>query len=153
MTYAANANSRYLDSRVLTASQPELQLMLLDGALRFGRQAEQMWSDPAQRLECDHFLTRTNDIVEALVQSLNTAESELSRRLADEYAFAFRQIALAQLNHDQSQLAAALYLLDYERETWKLACEQMKADAQPATPIAPLAGAHFHAAGSLSLQG
>ena len=68
MTYAANANSRYLDGRVQTASQPELQLILLDGALRFGRQAEQLWNEPEQRAECEHLLTRTNDIVEALIQ-------------------------------------------------------------------------------------
>jgi flagellar protein FliS len=152
MTYAANANSRYLDGRVGTASQPELQMMLLDGALRYGRQAEQLWHDPAQRGECDHLLNRTNDILEALVQGLAITESEISRRLADEYAFAFRQIALAQLNHDSAPLAAALHLLQYERETWQLACEQLKAAAPAPTPIAPLAGLHFESAG-LSLQG
>lgn len=151
MTYAANANSRYLDGRVLTASQPELQLMLLDGAIRFGRQAEQLWNVDEQRLECDSLLNRTNDIVEALVQGLDM-NSEVSRRLADEYAFAFRQIALAQLNHDATPLAAALHLLQYERETWQLACEQLKAAAPAPTPIAPLAGLHFESAG-LSLQG
>ena len=152
MTYAAQANSRYLDGRISTASQPELQLMLLDGALRFGRHAEQLWNDPAQRVECDHFLARTNDIVEALVQGLIITESEISRRLADEYAFAFRQIALAQLNHDSASLAAALHLLQFERETWQLACEQLKAAAPASTPIAPLAGFHVASAG-LSLQG
>jgi len=152
LSYAANANSRYLDGRVATASQPELQLMLLDGAIRFGRQAEQLWNEPAHRAECDNLLNRTNDIVEALVQGLAITESEISRRLADEYAFAFRQIALAQLNHDAAPLAAALHLLQYERETWQLACEQLKAVAPAPTPIAPLAGLHYESAG-LSLQG
>ena len=152
MTYAAQANSRYLDGRISTASQPELQLMLLDGALRFGRLAEQLWNAPDQRAECDNMLTRTNDIVEALVQGLVITESEISRRLADEYAFAFRQIALAQLNHDSAPLAAALHLLQFERETWQLACEQLKAAAPATTPIAPLAGLHYESAG-LSLQG
>lgn len=150
MTYAANANHRYLDGRVLTASQPELQLMLLDGAIRFGRQAEQLWHVAEQRLECDSLLNRTNDIVEALVQGLDM-NSEVSRRLADEYAFAFRQIALAQLNHDGAPLAAALHLLEFERETWKQACEKLKSEA-PTTPIAPLTGFHYESAG-LSLQG
>jgi flagellar secretion chaperone FliS len=147
MTYATSANSRYLDGRVLTASQPELQLLLLDGALRFGRQAEQLWHDDAQRLECDHLLTRATDILEALVQGLATAESDVSKRLADEYAFAFRQVALAQLNHDQAPLADALRLLDFERETWRLACEQVKSIPAPAMPMPAFAG------GSLSLQG
>lgn len=147
MTYAANANSRYLDGRVQTASQPELQLILLDGALRFGRQAEQLWNEPEQRAECDHLLTRTNDIVESLIQGLVITESEISRRLADEYAFAFRQIALAQLNHDSAPLAAALHLLQFERETWQLACDQLKSIPVPAVPMPAFAS------GSLSLQG
>lgn len=147
MTYAANANSRYLDGRAQTASQPELQLMLLDGALRFGRQAEQLWNEPEQRAECDHLLTRTNDIVESLIQGLVITESEISRRLADEYAFAFRQIALAQLNHDSAPLAAALHLLQFERETWQLACDQLKSIPLPALPMPAFAS------GSLSLQG
>lgn len=147
MTYAANANSRYLDGRVQTASQPELQLILLDGALRFGRQAEQLWNEPEQRAECDHLLTRTNDIVESLIQGLVITESEISRRLADEYAFAFRQIALAKLNHDSAPLAAALHLLQFERETWQLACDQLKSIPVPAVPMPAFAS------GSLSLQG
>ena len=49
-------------------------------------------------------------------------------------------------------LAAALHLLQYERETWQLACEQLKAAAPAPTPIAPLAGLHIASAG-LSLQG
>jgi flagellar secretion chaperone FliS len=147
LTYAANANSRYLDGRVLTASQPELQLLLLDGALRFGRQAEQLWHDDAQRLECDHLLTRVTDILEALVQGLAVAESDVSKRLAEEYAFAFRQIALAQLNHDHAPLTAALRLLDIERETWRLACEQLKSVPAPTVPMPAFAG------GSFSLQG
>jgi flagellar protein FliS len=146
MTYAS-ANSRYLDGRVQTASQPELQLILLDGALRFGRQAEQLWNDADQRLECDHLLTRLTDILETLVQGLAITESDVSKRLAEEYAFAFRQVALAQLNHDAAPLALALRLLDFERETWRLACEQLKSIPAPTVPMPAFAS------GSLSLQG
>lgn len=146
MTYAS-ANSRYLDGRVQTASQPELQLILLDGALRFGRQAEQLWHDADQRLECDHLLTRLTDILETLVQGLAITESDVSKRLAEEYAFAFRQVALSQLNHDAAPLALALRLLDFERETWRLACDQLKSIPAPAVPMPAFAS------GSLSLQG
>ena len=146
MTYAS-ANSRYLDGRVQTASQPELQLILLDGALRFGRQAEQLWNDADQRLECDHLLTRLTDILEALVQGLAITESDVSKRLAEEYAFAFRQVAIAQLNHDAAPLALALRLLDFEREAWRLACDQLKSIPAPAMPMPAFAS------GSLSLHG
>jgi flagellar protein FliS len=147
MTYAANANSRYLDGRVQTASQPELQLMLLDGAIRFGRQAEQLWSDHSQRADCDHCLSRVVDILEALIQGVAGGQTEISKRFEEEYAFAFRQVAQAQVNHDAAPLALALRLLDFERETWRLACEQLKSVPTPTLAMPAFAG------GSLSLQG
>jgi flagellar secretion chaperone FliS len=146
MSYA-NANARYLDGRVSTASQPELQLMLLDGALRFGRQAEEIWNNPAQRAECDHFLSRVVDILEACIQGVAGGETEISKRFEEEYAYAFRQVALAQVNHDAAPLALALRLLDFERETWRLACEQLKSIP------APVAAATAFADSSFSLQG
>lgn len=151
MTYAT-ANSRYLENRVATASQPELQLILLDGALRFGRLSEQLWNESAQRDDCDHLLTRVIDILETLIQGVAGGQTELSKRFEEEYAFVFRQVSLAHLHHDSAPLALALRLLDFERETWRLACEQLKTAPEPGTPIAPLAGAHFSGA-SLSLQG
>jgi flagellar protein FliS len=146
--------SRYLDARVMTASQAELQLLLLDGALRFGRQAQQLWDADVQRTECDGLLERTIDAVEELVRSVVLGKTEQSKRLEEEYAFAFRQLALAHLNHDAVALEAALNLLAYQRETWKLAGEKIKAEmATPArTPSVPLHDTRG-ASQSLSLQG
>jgi len=154
MTHSPAASSRYLDSRIATASQPELQLMLLEGALRFSRQAEQLWNVADQRAACDALLTRTIDVVEELVRGATLGTTDESKRLEAEYAFAFRQLALAQLNHDAAHFAAAVKLLDFQRETWKLACEKLRAEAPPAAPMPHLA---FDAAtlggSSLSLQG
>ena len=128
------ASSRYLDARVSTASQPELQLMLLDGALRFGHQARALWNAADQRAQCDRLLARSLDVVEELVRGATLGATDPSRRLEAEYAFAFRQLALAQLNHDAAPLAAALKLLEFQRETWKLACEKLRAEAMPTVP-------------------
>lgn len=162
--------SRYLDARVTTASQPELQLMLLDGALRFGRQAEQLWNVPEQGGEVERLLGRALDVVEALVQGVAAGrESEISKRLEEEYAFAFKQLALAQLNRDVAALNSALRLLSMERETWKLAVEKLRqggdgaptaghdpttAAPRPASPVlSSLGGFTGTAATSLSLEG
>jgi flagellar secretion chaperone FliS len=150
MTQHPGAQTRYLDARVTTASQPELQLMLLDGALRFGRQAQQLW-DAAEKLdERDRLLVRTLDIVEELIRGVGGGTTEPSKRLEEEYAFAFRQLALAQLNRDAAPLEAALKILDFHRETWKLACEKVRADAPAGAINSPaiLAGGE-----SLSLTG
>ena len=148
------ATSRYLDARVSTASQPELQLMLLDGALRFGRQAQAIWNADEQRAECSRLVARSLDIVEELVRGATLGTMDASRRLEAEYAFAFRQLALAQLNRDASSLEAALKVLDFHQETWKLACEKLKAEGvtEGSAPAAPLTSSLL-AGASLSLQG
>jgi flagellar protein FliS len=140
---------RYLDARITSASQAELQLLLLDGALRFGRQAQQLW-DSAEPQERDRLLSRTFDIVEELVRSVAVGKGELSKRLEEEYAFAGRQLALAQVNGDVLALDAALKLLAFHRDTWIQACNRLKADLPPTTPAGPhnaMLGAQ-----SLSLQ-
>ncbi|MBA3482394.1 MAG: flagellar protein FliS [Pirellulales bacterium] len=136
-----------------TASQPELQLMLLEGALRFGRQAEQLWNAADQRAECDALLARTIDILEELVRGATLGTTEPSKRLEAEYAFAFRQLALAQLNHDSTPLEAALKLLDFQRETWKLSCDKLRAEAPAARMPHLQLEASLLSGSSLSLQG
>jgi flagellar protein FliS len=148
MTQLPAAQSRYLDARVTTASQAELQLMLLDGAVRFGRQSQQLWNAPDQREECDRLLVRTLDIVEELIHGVSNGKTDQSKRLEEEYAFAFRQLVLAQLNRDAAPLEAALKILDFHRETWKLACEKLRAEVPVLNSPAILAGSE-----SLSLTG
>jgi flagellar secretion chaperone FliS len=112
--------------------------MLLDGALRFGRQALQMWNEGGDPAEADRLLGRTLDIVEELVRSVAGETHDASQRLEEEYAFAFRQLAAAQLHRDASGLQSALGLLEFHRETWKLACKKLKpVEPGGSTPSAP----------------
>jgi flagellar protein FliS len=134
MTQQPGAPSRYLDARVSTASQPELQLMLLDGALRFGKQAQQLWGAKDRESEWAQLMDRTFDIVEELVRSAVLGTTNASKRLEEEYAFAFRQLARARLSRDAVALESALKLLAFHRETWKLACDKVKAEATQGRP-------------------
>jgi flagellar secretion chaperone FliS len=154
MTQVPGAPSRYLDTRVNTASQPELQLMLLDGVMRFGRQAESLWADAAQRSECDQLMVRCMEIVEELIRGATLGGTEISQRLEEEYAFAFRRLALAQLNRDLAPLQEGLRILEIQRETWRLACEKLKSESAH-TLRPPFAALDLAPAGSdrLSLHG
>jgi flagellar protein FliS len=118
------SHARYLDGRVMSASQPELQLMLLDGAARFGRQAQQLWDAADQRAECDRLVGRVLDIVAELARSVAGSGLEAAKRLEEEYAFVFRQLAAAQVFHDAAALESSLRLIAFHRETWKMACEK-----------------------------
>lgn len=138
------SHAQYLDGRVKSASQPELQLMLLDGAARFGRQARQLWDDDAQRAECERLVSRALDVVAELARSVAGSGVEAAKRLEEEYAFAFRQLAAAQVFHDTAALESALRLIAFHRETWKLACEKLTG-AAPESPAANAPTPHFDA--------
>lgn len=149
MNLSASTTNRYLDGRVATASQPELQLMLLDGALRFGRHARQIWDDDSQAADADRLVGRTLDIVEELVRSVAGSDVAEAKRLEEEYAFAFRQLTAAHLAHDAPMLEGALELLAFQRETWRLACEKLRSQPMPKPNLdfgpVPAAGFSFQA--------
>lgn len=132
------SRQQYLESKVLTASQPQLHLMLLDGALRFGRQAQDAWIEADGFAQSEQSLERMFDIVEELLQGLASGEGEISVQLAEQYAFVYRQLAACRLNEDRSQLDRCIELLAYQRETWRLASEHVESEASstpaPTTP-------------------
>lgn len=126
-TYGGPSHSRYQDTRVTTASQPDLHLMLLEGSVRFGRQAQLLWSGEGQSDESDRLLDRTLAIVEELVRGVTGRGTDESQRLEEEYAFAYRNLAQSRVNGDAAALAAGLSVLAFHCETWKLVCERLKA--------------------------
>lgn len=128
-----SSRQQYLESKVFTASQPQLHLMLLDGALRFGTQARDAWTESEGFAAADSALERMFDIVEELLQGLASGEGEISEQLAEQYAFVYRELAACRINADKQRLETCLELLTYQRETWKLASERIDAE-QPATP-------------------
>lgn len=113
---------------MLTASQPRLHLMLLEGAVRqtmVAQQAggQQFWG------EFDAALGKAMDLVEELARSVAGKAVELATSLEDQYAFLYRDLAAARFDMNLSKLADCGKLLEYHRETWKQVCDQ--ADAQP----------------------
>jgi flagellar protein FliS len=127
------SRDQYLESKVLTASQPQLHMMLLDGALRFGRNAKEIWAEGADFQQVDQKLARMADIVDELTHGTATAEQEVSKQLEEQYAFIYRELASCRINQTPKQLDNCLKLLAYQRETWKLATENV--DAEPASMV------------------
>ena len=123
------SRDQYLESKVFTASQPQLHMMLLDGALRFGKQSQEMWAEDANFLTVEPTLMRMFDIVEELVQGLTCGEGEISEQLAEQYAFVYHELANCRINKDLQSLDGCMDVLRFQRETWKLASEQMETEA------------------------
>jgi hypothetical protein len=75
-------HSTYLESKVLTAAPQRLQLLLIEGAIRFGRQAEEALRN-ADRVAASSSLLRTIDIIGELLaaaRALFSTDSEFRRR-------------------------------------------------------------------------
>jgi flagellar protein FliS len=115
--------SRYLESKVLTAPPHRLHLMLIEGAIRFGRQAEAALGR-GDTLSAAAPLLRVIDIVGEMLAGVRERKNALSEKLADLYYFLFRRATQAKINADSAALADVLRILEYERQTWQLVCEK-----------------------------
>jgi flagellar secretion chaperone FliS len=141
-------NAQYLESKVLTAPPHRLHLMLIEGALRFGKQAAEALSSGDQ-VAASPPLLRVIDIVGEMLAGVRARESEVNDRLAKLYWFLFQRVSEAKIHGDLRRLAEALQLLEYERETWQLACEKV---AQAAPAAATLRSTGPRAAAELGLS-
>lgn len=112
----------YLATQVMTATPQKLRLMLIEGALRFGRQAGELWTTKRYE-EAGEALIRCREIVGELIVSLNReVNPQLTEQIASLYRFVYRTLIDAHLAHDPRVLDQALKILEIERETWQLVC-------------------------------
>ncbi len=136
----APTNSQYLESRVLTAPPQRLHLMLLEGALRFGRKAEEALQH-GEVVAAATPLLRVIDIVGELLVGVRENKEPLNQQIAGLYWFIFRRVSEAKINNDAQALAEALRLLEIERQTWQMVCEKFAGGSPgPAGPRASAGG-------------
>jgi flagellar protein FliS len=122
---------QYLESKVLTAPPHRLHLMLIEGAIRFGRQAEGLLQR-GETAAAAAPLLRVIDIVGEMLAAVRERKSEINKKLSDLYWYLFRRVTEAKLSSDSEKLAEALQLLEFERQTWQAICERCGSG----TPIA-----------------
>lgn len=148
------AAQHYLRTRVLTATPEQLQMMLYDGAIRFGEQAR-------AALEKKDFeasftmITKVQKIVVELQTSMkHDVYPELCGKLAALYNYAYRKLVEANTRHTIASLDDALNILRYQRETWALLMDRLgkqKAGAAAARIDMPTPSARMEA--MFSVQG
>jgi len=117
-----SAPNSYRETEVLTAPPERLQLMLVDGAIRFIGRARHYWQagDDEQASEA---LIRAQDVISHLIGGLNREiDAELVRRVAAVYLFVFRALVDANMHRDEKRLDEAAKILEAERETWGTLC-------------------------------
>lgn len=119
------AQQQYLRTRVMTATPEQLQMMLYDGALRFAEQAK-------AALEARDFERSYNTIsrVQKIITELSCTLKrdrfpELCDKLTALYAYVFKKLVEANVDHSVEALDEAIGLLRYQRETWAMLLDQL----------------------------
>jgi flagellar protein FliS len=97
--------------------------MLIEGAIRFGRQAKAAL-DRGEQAVAASALLRVIDIVGEMLAGIREQKTDVNKQLANLYWFLFRRVTEAKINADAAALAETLRLLEYERQTWQLVCEK-----------------------------
>ena len=128
-------HSSYLESNVLTAPPQRLHLMLIEGAIRFGRQAEESLRLGNQVASANAML-RVIDILGELLAGVREKKSALNMKIEELYWYLFRRISEAKIYADAAALGEVLQLLEYERQTWQLVCDKLSS-GNAAAPPAP----------------
>src|SRR6476659_5556419 len=98
------ARQNYLATEVMTASPQKLQLMLIEGALRFGNQARALWQ-PKRDEEAGEAIIRCQEIVAQLLAGLRRENpSQLVKQIGSVYLFIHNSLVAAHLNRDEQKL-------------------------------------------------
>ncbi len=140
---------KYLETQVRTASQEQLLLMLIDGAIRFSEQAKGKLAE--KDLEgAHHLLIRGQRIMVELVTSLSREiGDEIYGNLVRLYNFVYFRLVRANVQHAPEPIDEALRILGSLRQTWAEAIEKSVAERRGTLPRPEVA----ISASRLSVQG
>jgi flagellar protein FliS len=125
--------SQYLESKVLTAPSHRLHLMLIEGAIRYGKEAE-VALRRGDALAADAPSMRLIDIISEMLVGVRKNKTELNRQIADLYLYMFRLAGEAKVNDDAEKLVELLGLLEFERQTWQQVCDKLGNTPVASTP-------------------
>lgn len=141
----SNAAYEYLKNAVAGAGPEQLQLMLIDGAIRFTLRGR----EGAERRDIEAAFNgyeRAQRIVLQIMEGLNReANPALVQQFLALFNFIYRRLIDASVKRDVVAADDALRILREQRETWALIVEKVAAlqgDGSAAQPVAPASGVH-----------
>lgn len=150
----ANVAQNYLRTKVMTATPEQLQLMLYDGALRFGEQARVALQE--RRFEDSYrLISKTQKIITELSVTLKPdVAPEMCKKLLALYNFVYRKLIDANVEHELAPMDEALNILRYQRETWAMLLDQLgKKKAAAAATHLDMPAPDSRMEASISMQG
>lgn len=108
----------------MTATPQKLQLMMINGAIRYAYQARQMREQKEPELAWEKLL-RCREIIAQILCSLKPDGSELMRKVAGIYMFLFQELTEIHSRDAYERLEGVINVLNEERQTWEELCRQM----------------------------
>ena len=127
----------YLVNRVLTASPHQLHLMVVEACLRHMRAAEAALEDDAFD-KAHTALDEARRHLSHLLGGLNPeADDEFMVNLRGLFKLAFRQLTLADIDHQTDHVRSAISVVASHRETWTLLIDELSGAEPVAAAAAP----------------
>ncbi len=124
------AREKYLQQQVEGASKEELLMMLLDGALKFLKKAEDAF-DAEKWDELHNWLCRVQNIFLELALTLDVDSGDFASKLADIYGFIHSLLIQANVDRDREAFEESRRLITEVRGIWADAIASMKASESP----------------------
>lgn len=112
-----NGYNQYMRSKIMTASKPELTLMLYDGAIKFCNMAV-MCIEKKDIPGAHTNIKKTEAIIEEFLATLNR-QYEVANDFEKVYEYIFDRLVQANLKKDPEILEEVLGHLRGMRDTWK----------------------------------
>ncbi len=138
----------------MTATPEQLQMMLFDGALRFGEQARAFLVDKKYDKSYEVLCRLQNIIIELRCALRPEFDPKLCDRLAGIYMYVYKQVVKANGERDIAALDDAMRLMRFQRETWALLLDQLsKTKAAKAANMLDMPAPDARMEASISMQG
>ena len=133
----ATARESYLATEVMTAPPQKLQLLLIEGAMRFCNLALARWEQGDQEA-AGEALTRAQGVITELIAGVRPEHNrELARKATSIYLYLFRTLVDAHMRHDAQMVQDAMRVLEIERGTWQEVCRRLAGSTPPPLETAP----------------
>ncbi|MBN1765420.1 MAG: flagellar export chaperone FliS [Sedimentisphaerales bacterium] len=122
----AGSTNKYLQTKVMTASPEQLQLMLYDGAIRFCEQARVAIKN--KEIENSYkLLSRAEKIIMELCTSMKDEMApETCGNMRSLYIYCYEQLVEANLKKEVENVDNALKVIRHMRETWIMLMEKLQ---------------------------
>ena len=137
-----NASSTYKETKVKTACQGQLIVMLYDEAVKQLTKAVELMElnntdkkDPGRIEQISKAIMKTEEILTELMVSLNFEQGgDISKNLFSLYTWFNRELVESNINQDIKRIKAVINMISNLRETWNKVASQAPVD-QPVDSV------------------